>query len=116
MGLIQNSLNQLTLSAIGAVGAIGYGLKGYKPEQEADTNEYTFQQPQQRNSYTMAAKAQRRGNDYIAQKARAVYSSPAERLARIKAATSMEVSSPAELEVAKTNAAMSSFTKKGDKE
>ena len=90
MGKIQSSLNQLTLSAFGAIGGIAYGFKGGfnkpqapKPEAEKPKVETTsgmgniakigrdYSRTNFR-SYVAAAEAVFSGNDAIAQKARSL--------------------------------------------
>lgn len=109
MGPIQSSLNNLTLSAIGAVGAFGYGLKGaFKAKKPQATKEYTTQQTQERskmNGFKAAKKATVYGNDAIYQKARATFTPAADlREARMRAAMSLSVANSINKE------------KKGDKE
>lgn len=112
MGPIQSSLNQLTLSALGAIGGLAYGFKGGfkspkapKAQVESPKAETTsamgnvakigrdYSRTGMR-SYGAAASALASGNDMIAQKARAKYKTPEERIAQIKAATGFSVSAP----------------------
>lgn len=109
MGTIQSSLNQLTLSAIGAIGGVAYGFKGGfkkpqapKPQTEKPKVETTsgmgnivkigkdYSRKGSR-SYMAAVKAVYSGNDMIAQKARAKFVPLAERLALAKKATNLSV-------------------------
>lgn len=110
MGPIQASLNQLTLSALGAVGGLAHGIKGTfnkpvapgKAETPAPKTETTSGMGNiakvGRNyankglrSYEAATKAIEAGNDAIVQKARSKYSPVATRLEQIKAASSLSV-------------------------
>ena len=107
MGPIQSSLNNLTLSAIGAIGGLAYGLKGaFKAKKpQADTKEYTTQQRSKMNGFKAAQKATVYGNDAIYQKARATFTPAADlREARMRAAMSLSVANSTKKE------------KKGDKE
>ena len=112
---IQNSLNQLTLSAIGAIGGIAYGFKGAfkkpqasrpqaeKPKAEKNPKVETTSgmgniakigrdnSRKNTRSYLAAAKAVDSGNDMIAQKARAKFIPLEERLALIKQASNLSV-------------------------
>ena len=120
MGPIQSSLNNLTLSAIGAVSAFGYGLKGaFKAKKPKANNPKVETTSGMGNivkigrdysktgmkSYIAAAKAVDSGNDAIAQKARATFTPAADlREARMRAAMSLSVANSIKKE------------KKGDKE
>ncbi len=102
MGMIQSSLNQLTMSLLGAAIGVGKGLqKGpvqpknisneqdeEKPLQPAKTTDYKVQAPiqytnpvPQEMSTIMSDFAAVSGNDLIAQKARASFKSVEERKA-----------------------------------
>ena len=93
MGQIQSSLNQLTLSAIGAIGGLAYGFKGgFKKPQAPAEKQPNVEQPKAETtpamgnvakigrdysrtnfrSYFAAAQAVDSGNDAIAQKARSL--------------------------------------------
>lgn len=94
MGPIQSSLNQLTLSAIGAIGGLSYGFKGAfkKPKAPQPETPKSEEQPKVETtsgmgniakigrdysrtnfrSYYAAAQAVDSGNDAIAQKARSL--------------------------------------------
>lgn len=110
MGPIQASLNQLTLSVIGAVGGVAHGVKGTfaKPKKPAPEK---AEQPKAettsamgniakigRNysntglrSYMAAAKSVEAGNDAIAQKARSHYKPITNRLEQLRAASSLSI-------------------------
>lgn len=114
MGPIQTSLNQLTLSALGAVGGVAYAFKGAlkkpqavaKPEAKEQLKAETTSgmgniakvgrdySRKGYRSYLAAANAVDAGNDMISQKARAKFKTPEERIAQIKAATGMSFTSP----------------------
>jgi len=105
MGPIQSSLNQLTLSLIGAVGGLAKGVKGgfiqpkketnepeeQKPLEPAEISDYKVQSPIE---YTkplpeevgtlMSDYAAISGNDLIRQKARARFKTVEERKASFK--------------------------------
>ena len=110
MGTIQSSLNQLVLSSIGAVGGLAYGFKGAFKAKAPKVDNAVLPTAETTSgmgniakvgrdysrtgmrSYMAAAKAVDSGNDAIAQKARAKYKTPEERIAQIKAATGLSVS------------------------
>lgn len=120
MGPIQSSLNNLTLSTIGAVGALGYGLKGAfkaiepgtKPKKTSEgytasikKQDYSKSQQGKMNGFKAAQKATVYGNDAIYQKARATFTPAADlREARMRAAMSLSVANSTKKE------------QKGDKE
>ena len=111
MGPIQASLNQLTLSALGALGGAGYAFKsGFKkpeapkpevkkPEAETSSGMGNIAKVgrdySRRNlrAYDAAARAVDSVNDAILQKATAKFS-PEERIAQIKAATGTSFAAP----------------------
>ena len=125
MGLIQSSLNNLVLSSIGAVGALGYGLKGAFKTKKPQASQPQGENPKVETtsgmgnivkigrdysrkgsrSYMAAVKAVYSGNDMIAQKARATFTPAADlKDARMRAALSLSVANSLKKE------------KKGDKE
>ena len=107
MGPIQASLNQLTLSAIGAVGGLAHGLKGSFKKPQAPKSEQPQAETQSGmgniakvgkdysrtnlRAYSAAAKSVDSANDAIKQKATSRLSPIASRLEQIKAATSLSV-------------------------
>ena len=108
MGMIQNSLNQLSLSILGTVGGIGHVLKGSfkKPkapgEEEKPAVETTSAMGNiakigknyantNMRSYVAAARAMDSGNDAIAQKAVSHYDPIKTRLEQLKEATSLTI-------------------------
>lgn len=110
MGPIQSSLNQLTLSAIGAIGGVAYGFKGGFRKPVKPKAEQPEEQPKAETSssmgniakigrnygnrglrsYQAAALAVESGNDAIVQKA-TKKDVIARRLEQVKAATSLSV-------------------------
>ena len=108
---IQSSLNQLTLSALGAIGGIAYGFKGGFKTPQAPVEQPKAEQPKAETtsgmgniakigrdysrkgsrSYMAAVKAVESGNDMISQKARAKFIPLADRLALVKEATNLSV-------------------------
>ena len=109
MGPIQASLNQLTLSVIGAVGGVAHGVKGTfaKPKKPAPEAKQPKAETTSamgniakvgRNysntglrSYMAAAKSVESGNDAIAQKARSHYKPITTRLEQLRAASSLSI-------------------------
>lgn len=110
MGPIQASLNQLSLSVLGAVGGLAHGIKGTFAKPEAPKAE---KQPAEKaetssgmgnivkvgrdysrtnlRAYSAAAKAVDSANDAILQKASSKYSPVKTRLERLREATSLSV-------------------------
>ena len=90
MGLIQNSLNQLTFSILGTAGAFGKAFSGPAKPQEKEEGEKvnlgpTFTMPEENYAYTArlgpraygkykALDAVIAGNDIISQKSQSRYS------------------------------------------
>ena len=109
MGPIQASLNQLTLSTIGAIGGLAHGVKGTFSKPQAPKAEQPKPKVETQSgmgniakvgrdysrtnlrAYSAAAKSVDSANDAIKQKATSRLSPIASRLEQIKAATSLSV-------------------------
>ena len=109
MGPIQASLNQLTLSVLGAAGGLAHGIKGTfakpqtpkakQPEPKVETTsgmgnivkvgrDYSRKNLR---SYAAAARSVESANDAIQQKATSYYSPVRTRLEQLREATSLTV-------------------------